>query len=460
MWSLPLIQKYIGTHHNIIGFDPRGVNGSGPDTSCFPGQIKTSYLYGDEFRKPVDVNNSASIGEAFARAGAVGDWCTRVHSEKNSTSRYANTIATATDMLAFIEAQAVARNQKKEDAKLSYLGISYGTVLGSTYAALFPNRIHRMILDAVVDADNYYQGKWTNNLPDADAAIKTFFRDCHAGGKENCPLWDETPEAIERRFHTVLDKLAAVPMSVSASRAVRAPDIVTVGDLKMFISQAAYVPAILFPRLAQIMKELENGNATSLAQFAISRPDLDSCDQYRRHTTAVEPRYYIACNDGNNRFNVSNIADYTALVRDQQQQSKYMGEWWATGTGIMCRQLRVNPPESQIFPATFPHVNETSHPILFVGNTADPVTPLRHAQKMQKLFGGAGLLTQNSAGHSMTAAASLCTERLVSEYVESGKLPAEGTVCEAEEIPFKEFNGTSTHTEARMILRKRSHLGM
>lgn len=457
--SLGLIQQYVGTHHNIIGFDPRSVNGSGPEVSCFPGTRKTSHLYGQEFVEgAVDVNNSASIGEAFARWGAVGDWCTQVHSASNSTAKYANTVATATDMLTFIEALATSRNQSKEDANLSYFGISYGTVLGSTFAALFPDRIQRMILDAVVDADDYYQGKWSNNIPDADAAVRTFFRDCHAGGSKVCQVWEETPEAIERRVEAIIDNLAALPISVSTGNRLRAPRIVTVTDLKLLIGQSSYSPTILYPILSRALAELENGTATTLSSFTNTRPDLDSCSPGGPQGYEIEPRYYIACNDANNRFNVSTLANYTSLVRQQYEMSKYLGEWWAHGTGVACRQIVVSPPESQIFPATFPSVNKTSSPILFVGNTYDPVTPLRHAKKMSKYFAGAGVLQQNSAGHGVMAAASKCTGRVLREYIQSGNLPAEGTVCEVEEIPFK-TNTTSLNTNGH-VLRKRHHLGV
>lgn len=461
MSGISIIQRYVGTAHNIIGFDPRSVNNSGPDISCFPGKEGTQRFYDEDLRRPVDINNTRSLGETFARAGAVGDWCSRVN-PRNSSARYVNTVATATDMLTFVEAAAVARGEDKEKAKLSYFGISYGTVLGSTFAALFPDRIERMILDAVVDLEDYYEGKWANNLPDADGAVRTFFKACHEGGNSSCPLWANSPEGVEKRFNAIFSDLTENPIPVSAVLNTNTPTIVTIDDLKAFIGQAAYAPADLFPILANILADLEKRDGDSLKTWSGSAADADadSCSNNTARWRGVdyEPRYYIACNDANNRFNLSTLANYTDYSRQQYKQSQYLGELWAAGTSVICRQLVVNPPESQIFPATFPNINSTSTPILFVGNTLDPVTPLRHAKKMQGRFAGAGLLTQDSPGHAALAARSACTSRYLQDYIRSGSLPPEGTVCKVEQVAFQ-ASGRSTNGTT-VTLRKRHTVGL
>jgi hypothetical protein len=129
-----------------------------------------------------------------------------------------------------------------------------------------------------------------------------------------------------------------------------------------------------------------------------------------------------------------------------------LGEAWAAGTSVVCRSLNVKAPENQIFTGV-PSADETSNPILFIGNTLDPVTPLRQAEKMSSKFGGSRVLTQDSVGHTSEAAVSMCTYKYMQQYFADASLPDEGTVCEADEVPFQK-SGTSFNTEARMEVRK------
>ena len=92
------------------------------------------------------------------------------------------------------------------------------------------------------------------------------------------------------------------------------------------------------------------------------------------------------------------------------------------------------------------HKNETTadrsillsvgHPILEIGNSADPVTPGRYAKKMAKGFTGAVALIQDSAGHCSLSTPSICTMLYVRQYFQTGELPPEGTICKADAVPF------------------------
>ena len=58
-------------------------------------------------------------------------------------------------MLTFAEAQSVANNKPKENAKVFYGRFSYGMTLSTTFALMYLDRIGRMILDGVVDVEDY-----------------------------------------------------------------------------------------------------------------------------------------------------------------------------------------------------------------------------------------------------------------------------------------------------------------
>lgn len=435
--------------------DPRGVNNSGPDLSCFPGRDGTAQLYDEEFFKAVDVNSSTSMAETFAKAGAFGDWCTAAHSSANDTAKYVNTVATSADMLHYAEVLAESKGERKTDAKLWYYGGSYGTVLGTTFAALFPDRIGRMILDAVVDVEDYYQGKWAANLPDTDAAIRTFFKYCFEAGREKCDFWSDSSEVIEAHFNAVVADLEANPIIVADRNLVDTPTIVTITDFKALLSTAPYAPSDLYPILAQALAEIEQRNGTTLYSFTGNGGRLDdNCGETNPNAPDIEPRHFIACNDGNGRYNLSTMEEWTKHVEFLVNQSKYVGEVWAAASSINCRNLNIRAPESQVFTGV-PSANETSTPILFISNTLDPVTPLRAGKKMSALFGGSRILVQNSVGHGSLAARSTCTLNYTKQYIVDTSLPPEGSVCEAEEFPFKSSPTTSVVQDIRSILRKR-----
>ena len=100
---------------------------------------------------------------------------------------------------------------------------------------------------------------------------------------------------------------------------------------------------------------------------------------------------------------------------------------------------------------------KTSHPLLFISNTADPVTPLKAGVKMAKKFVDAGLLEQQSEGHCSLAAVSKCTVRKVRAYFTTGEVPpppqdgdsgewsdGKWEKCEADEWPFHPYTGEDT----------------
>lgn len=109
----------------------------------------------------------------------------------------------------------------------------------------------------------------------------------------------------------------------------------------------------------------------------------------------------------------------------------------------------VDPPMR--WDSRLPHEPEpikTSHPVLFISNTLDPVTPLYAGIKMAKKFKGAGLVEQESEGHCSLAMVSKCTTDVVVKYLSSGEVPdfdpknEEGRVkCKADEWPFHPFQG-------------------
>jgi pimeloyl-ACP methyl ester carboxylesterase len=447
--SLSLFQTAIGTGYNFVGFDPRGVNNSGPNLSCFPGGERgTSRLYTD-LSDPMDASDKKSYGEVYARSAAFGDFCTAAHSAANDTAKYANTVATATDMLRYTEILAKSNGQDAQKSQLWYYGMSYGTVLGTTFAALFPDRVGRIVVDGVVDGEDYYQGKWLANIPDADKAFRYFFQTCYDAGKGGkCSFWADSPAKIESRYQALLDDLELHPIPVTLDT----PAIITVSDLKNVQGRVVYELFFWATLFSDMLVELENRNATTLATFlGIGRRQQTDCKFVNPEPYPdIEPRLFIACLDANQRYNLSTYDSWVTHANILVNESQYLGEAWAAGTSIGCYKLAIQPPKSQIFEG-YPAANRTSNPLLFISTTLDPVTPLRAAEKMVKRFGGARLLVQDSVGHTSTSSVSKCTYRYMSKYFASGELPDVGTHCENDKVPFRDEPRASSSLQKRGI---------
>ncbi|OAG11154.1 alpha/beta-hydrolase [Paraphaeosphaeria sporulosa] len=412
----------LGTTYNLIGFDPRGVNNSGPSLSCFPGDPASEALFKSQFHRPINSKSPESLARQFEIAGAWGERCSSVH--RNDSARYVGTIATARDMLNYVEKRAVAEGQEVKVAKLWYWGISYGTVLGSTFATLFPDRIGRMILDGVVDVETYYKNN-ASGLSQSDEAVLSFAKACHTAGREKCAFYSSTTKDITKRMRNIIEDVRKDPVPVADLAISPVPTLITYEDLVFTLFVLLYSPVQGFPLLAQIFAELEQRNGSSIALTIQAVPP-----------TGVDYGGLISCMDSvkvPGAYNISTMAIWEQHVKEENKQSQWVGDGWAT-VSLLCRKMNIIPPESQRFSGKL-GANETSFPILFIGNTIDPITPIVGARRMSNLFPGSVLFTQDSIGHTSLAASSACTSHNVQQYL-GGVLPAANITCKIESVPF------------------------
>lgn len=156
---------------------------------------------------------------------------------------------------------------KRGQEKLLYWGRSYGTVLGATFAAMFPDRVGRAVLDGVVDLDKYYTGVGANSVVDADEIFDRFFHYCHLAGPLVCPFYlSDGPDSIKSTYYDVEARILNASLPVQAS-ATRGPEVVTWTDLKTIQRIAVYQPLMVFPTLARFLGELAQNNGSSMATF-------------------------------------------------------------------------------------------------------------------------------------------------------------------------------------------------
>lgn len=333
---------------------------------------------------------------------------------------------------------------------------SYGSILGATISAMYPDRVKRAVLDGVADSHDYMAGGWITNLPDTDLLVAKLAEYCYEGGPKNCALHDtDGPAVITMNLQSAIHKLKNNPIGVPGNNTA-GPQIVTYTDLKYLLREIVYHPLLYFPLTAKVLNEIIKGEGTTLAAWkANHRPKIDEhlspeCakDGPFSPSCFTEPRggdssAAIKCSDGLSRLNQTK-EEYRIYADTVMGQSQLIGAGWAQ-IQLPCTAWHARPHWR--YDGDFR--NKTAHPILFASTTIDPVTPLRNAFIMAAGFEGAGVLHLDSEGHCTYATPSICTGKAIREYFQSGKLPGRmgglkdfdewsgyGALCEANRVPF------------------------
>lgn len=458
-------------YFDIIGFDPRGVGNTTPGFSCFPNAFSSRNWQLQVEADGMLGSSSDSLMRNWQRNKALAPSCsemltTTVDGEE-ALGEHVNTTPVVEDMVAIIERhgewrekqgialqkvhdsqygydreQTLARRTrwKKGSEKLLFWGRSYGTILGATFAAMHPGRIERAVLDAVVNIEHYYHptSSATTSIVDADAIFDRFGVYCDAAGPDVCPMYTTGgPTAITTAIVELLSEIKNWSVPVTASLK-RGPEVVTWTDVMQIVRVSLYQPLYTFPLLAQILGELRQGNGSTMADLKQNKrvPSClsEECQRAGSYTPECtvpgdESTAAILCTDA------EGLQDPGLDVFQQSWQrlkndSAMLGDYWGQFL-LECAGWKAKAK----WRFAGPFSSNPAHPLLFVSNSLDPVTPLNGAHKTSSFFPGSVVLEQESEGHSTVAAPSLCIAKSIRAYFQSGILPDPGTVCVADEKP-------------------------
>ncbi|KAI9887838.1 MAG: hypothetical protein M1823_000360 [Watsoniomyces obsoletus] len=420
-----LLRAQVGNGVDLVGIVPRGVGSTFPPITCDATDDIVAERQNNITASQPGYRSESPI-ETYEVGKALGRDCGSVTPD---LIPYVGTVHVARDM-------DYVRQALGQD-KLSYLGYSYGTVLGATYAALFPDNIDRMVLDAVVDFNSWYQTEKNAELDagDTDLTLSNFFQFCYDAGPDNCRFWYSSPEEIRDRFFEIDQRLLANPFPISGFGSLKTP------QWRSAVYQGLYRPAETFALLAGIAAEIYNGTAGPAIQAYVQLlqsspggepPLVDPATGLKNSDNAG---YWIQCLDGGARDEEVEPKELQKIFKKYQKET----EFFAGPTSqleILCLGARLSAKER--ITEKFKKI-KTSHPILFVGNTADPTTPLRAAFKMSEAFPGSTVLTINGTGHISYRATqgTECAEQWIAPYFKDGTLPPRGTVCEGKQTPFE-----------------------
>lgn len=401
IWSLKdhgrQLQTIVGRNYDIISFDPRGIGASVPRIECWDSTQRRHDWALQE--TPVMDSYPGALYDAWAYAAAYSHTCERSH---NSTGflQHVGTTSHARDMLEIL-------NQLGEE-KLQYWGFSYGTLLGGTFAAMYPDKVGRLVSDGNVDYEEWYNGVHINAVRDADAIMDAFYDLCHEAGPQKCAFYGPTPSDIEARHLAILERLRARPMihipSDDDSPSL-SPEIITYSKIRKFTATALYRPNYYFPYLAEILAGLEKEDGGAyydlVARYALATPDVCSVEQIpptlpltTEDEGSADGFPNIMCAD--NKPPVQEPGDYEEYFEEIQKISKTTGAI-VSKDHLSCAGRTIRPKWRFAGPFT----SKTSFPILYIANMADNITPLVSARNNSAGFEGSVVLIQNSYGVSV-----------------------------------------------------------
>ncbi|KAJ4388270.1 hypothetical protein N0V85_007728 [Neurospora sp. IMI 360204] len=441
-------------HYEILGFDPRGVALSTPRADCYNGDNFNRAA--DNIQKegmPPVAAGAQSLAIHYQAAKGLSDLCAAQAGGPKSIFNYMSTASVARDMLEIVERvdelrQKTSTNSSStthEKPRLQYIGVSYGTILGNTFASMFPGRI-TLASSSRSQANATTTKTWLRNLNDAELVVDHFYETCFKAGHKHCALTqpsDKDASNIRGRVDHFIQELIASPVSVvAADGRIRLITSIIVRDA---IRQTLYSPISLYEPLSNMLAEALAGNYTLLSQSPAAmdykrnnvcdKPVMDSSFPPPEYTWDNEATIGVLCGDSA----AASASEHTTLswaqdiVKKLEAQSPTTAEPWSR-IPLACLGWKFQPKYA--FGGPFGHSSgpdarhTPSAPMLILSNRYDHATPLRNAHSLSKAYPGSVVLVQESFGHcALLTSKSACTAEHVRSYFESGKVPERGSTC-------------------------------
>jgi len=379
--------KRLNTVFDLIGFDPRGIGKSAP-VRCLDAQQEDAYNALDPVLDDPQEKQAAIEADKNLTAG-----CQKM---SGAELPFVDTISAAKDMDVIRAALG--------DAKLTYLGFSYGTFLGQTYAHLFPTHVRALSLDGVIDPTLSANDLLLAQVVGFEQNLQAFLADCRA--RASCTYGRSGDPAA--KLEALMIRLDTTPLPVGSRQLTRA--LAVIGVLTPLYDPSTWT------YLDQALTAADQGNGRILLAFSDLYLGRQADGSYSNETDANAA---VNCLD---RPVPSDISAYDRLGPAFAKASRLFGP--ATQySNLTCAYWPV-PPTGRPGPLTA----DGAPPILLVGGTNDPATPYAWAVAVSKQIAGSVLLTRQGNGH-VSYDKSTCAQDAEDAYLMNLTLPAPGTVC-------------------------------
>ncbi|MEC5183038.1 MULTISPECIES: alpha/beta hydrolase [Cryobacterium] len=379
--------------YDIVGFDPRGV-GKSSAVACYEPAQMDEYLYG--------------IADAERGSDA---WVQEL--EASATDFAASCSDETGALLGQVDTRSAARDldlmrSVLGDAQLNYLGFSYGTFLGATYAELYPDKVGRLVLDGALDPSTSNFEVTSTQALGFENALRAYLTDCLAGSA--CPF-DGTVDDAMATISALLASVDASPITATDGRQLGANALLTAIIYPLYQATA-------WTNLSDMFEGVLQGSADGAMQFADGYNGRNPDGSYRDNSTEA----FTAINCLDYAYN-DDLTSMRAEAAQIEQIAPTIGKYMAYGD-ISCSS----------WPHAFAGERQAIHatgaaPILVVGTTNDPATPYVWAQNLAEQLDSGQLVTYEGEGHTAYNKSNACVNDTVDSYLIDGIVPAADPMC-------------------------------
>ena len=317
-------------------------------------------------------------------------------------------------------------------------GFSYGTVLGATLAAMFPDRVEQLVLDGIENVHNYYHAlSSAEGISQVDHAVTGFFKYCVEAGEWNCELaqFNMTAAQLETAFWSALDRL-------KPHRLEKEDIVYDYYGVKNAFYHALYNSST-WPKVAKILTPLLAPDGTtpilnSTDARILSQPlvTLGDVHALRRRPLASlgESEAFMGIYCGDQQPRAAFVDGFMPTYLELLNSSRIAGDLLAAQSmdcALWPGHAREEPPQG------LGHI-PVSKPVLILSNDNDPITSVASARNLSSSFPNSAVLELVEAyGHTSLNTPSACADRAIIDYWLTGSLPSKGTRCEVERKPFE-----------------------
>ena len=414
MTSAPRVSEELRAAYDIIGFDPRGVGQSTPITCWTNDEIEQYLANPSDDAGPTDPLKGVTYKNVAAqnkidRGAANAARCAQ-HSEVPELLDHVGTRDVARDL-------DVLR-ATNGNAKLNYLGVSYGTRIGAIYADLFPGRVGRVVLDSAMDPSKRSGGEIrAEQITFLEGALRRYVEHCQA--QDGCPLTGSTDEAVAQ-LAAFVDGLDKNPLTAPDSDAT-----INTQDATAIIQQHAVAQPNWDALTAMLTPAMTNHDGTLMVKAKQNSSDLSPETTVEEVVSQANEQIMLAaviCND--NPDAGSTASDWDAQTAAEKKSYPFFGGT-SSAMDAYCRgwghQGKTPPQETRA---------KGSDPILVVGITGDVQTLYSWAQSLAGQLDNGHLFTIKGYGHG--GAIGSCATATTIGFLVNGTVPAEGATCTAE----------------------------
>ena len=387
------VDKKLQAAYDIIGFDPRGIGGSTAVT-CYDAAGMDDYLYGLPTTKRGTAENLTerlTVATDFAKACEKNTGPLLAHVDSVSTAR-------DLDMLR----SAVA------DKALNYLGYSYGTFIGAMYAQTFPDKVGRLVLDGAVDPTQGSSSSMVSQAVGFEMALSNYLTWCFTQG--DCPF-DHNLDTAKAKISELLSNAEIAPIKNEDGRHLGADSMVTAIIAPLYSKNS-------WKYLSQMFADvIDNRSAAVAFELADWYNERSSDGTYA--TNQNEAYTAVSCLDSPS----SNKADWAAEAKQLQEKAPLIGKYF-TYSEVSCSVWPIKPV---LTPGPLGPTGKA--PIVVIGTTGDPATPIAWADSLANQLTNGRLIRLNGEGHTGYNRGSSCVNDIVDGYMLGTAEPAKTSTC-------------------------------